>query len=147
MTRTSDHPGVGVRCGVDIVAISRIDSLLEEFGDSFRHRVFTPREQRYCESRANPPQHYAARFAAKEAFRKALPSAVPKVAFRSVGVVRERSGEPRLELHPDVDAADASTRDTLGGTAVEVSLSHDPHADRAIAYVTLDQRDRVDPSQ
>ena len=60
-----------MRVGVDIIEIARIARAIERY-PSFRGRVFTEAEREYCESRPNPPQHYAARFAGKEAVGKAL---------------------------------------------------------------------------
>ncbi|MDQ4018746.1 MAG: holo-ACP synthase [Actinomycetota bacterium] len=59
-----------MKIGVDLIEISRIERALAR--DGFRERVFTSAEREYCESRPNPAQHYAARFAAKEAIGKAL---------------------------------------------------------------------------
>jgi len=60
-----------VRVGVDIIEIARVARAIERY-PGFRDRVFTEAERAYCESRPNPPQHYAARFAGKEAVGKAL---------------------------------------------------------------------------
>ena len=59
------------RVGTDMIEIGRIRQALERYA-SFRDRCFTESEQAYCESRPNPAQHYAARFAGKEAVGKAL---------------------------------------------------------------------------
>ena len=60
-----------MRVGTDMIEIARVARALERY-KGFRDRVFTQAEQDYCESRPNPPQHYAARFAGKEAVGKAL---------------------------------------------------------------------------
>jgi len=60
-----------VTVGVDLIEIERVRRALERY-PSFRERCFTEEERRYCESRPNPAQHYAARFAGKEAVGKAL---------------------------------------------------------------------------
>jgi holo-[acyl-carrier protein] synthase len=65
-----------MRVGVDLIEIERVRSALERHGAGFRDRCFTADEQAYCESKANPAQHYAGRFAAKEAVGKALGSGV-----------------------------------------------------------------------
>ena len=65
-----------VRVGVDLIEIERIRRALERHGDGFRERCFTEAERAYCDSKPNPPQHYAGRFAAKEAVGKALGSGV-----------------------------------------------------------------------
>lgn len=132
--------GASVRCGVDVVSIRRIHDLLAEFGDSVRARVFTPAERRYCERRGHPPQHYAARWAAKEAFVKAVAPEAPTVPFREIGVGRD--GERPILVPTDrTRAALDATAAIEGwhGDAVEsaVSLSHDRGADRAIGQVVL----------
>ena len=139
------RPPPAVRCGVDVVSIERIAGLLEEFGDSFRERVYTRAERRYCEAQGDPPQHYAARWAATEAFLKAVDADTPPVPLREVGV-RHDGDEPVLVLSsPAMEAAAA----TVGagepervGTAV--SLSHDRHADCAAGQVLLFDRGRRD---
>src|SRR5919108_2227762 len=60
-----------VRVGVDLIEIARVRQTLERY-PRFRARCFTEAEREYCDSRPNPPQHYAARFAGKEAVGKAL---------------------------------------------------------------------------
>ena len=54
-----------VGTGIDIAEVHRIAEAMERFGDRFLHRVFTSGEMRYCDSKANRVERYAARFAAK----------------------------------------------------------------------------------
>ena len=62
-----------ISCGVDIIEIERIKDSIEELGEKFLNRVYTQNEIRYCESKKKQKyQHYAARFAAKEATFKAV---------------------------------------------------------------------------
>ena len=65
-----------MRVGVDLIEIERIRRALARYGDDFKDRCFTKAERDYCDSKPNPPQHYAGRFAAKEAVGKALGSGV-----------------------------------------------------------------------
>lgn len=125
-----------VRSGVDVVSIRRVADLLAEFGDSFRARAFAPAERRYCERRGDPPQHYAARWAAKEAFVKAV--ATDAVPFREVGIRRDADG-PALAPTGRADAALDATAAAEGWRTVDaaVSLSHDRTADRAAGQVVL----------
>ena len=59
--------------GTDIIEINRIKNSIEELGESFKNKIFTEKEIEYCESRRNAKyQHYAGRFAAKEAIFKAV---------------------------------------------------------------------------
>lgn len=128
--------GPRVRCGVDVASIDRIEAALEEFGQSFRDRVFTPLEQAYCDGQGDPPQHYAARWAVKEAFLKAIDSEAGPVAMRDVGVVHEGERPSIALTERAADALEASM-DGEGAARVEaaVSLSHDRGADRAIGQV------------
>ena len=62
-----------IRCGTDIIEISRIRKSIDELGETFKNKVFTQKEIEYCESKGKQKyQHYAARFAAKEAAFKAI---------------------------------------------------------------------------
>lgn len=143
MTRSDSGPeptASFVTNGVDIVGIARIARLLEDFGDSFERRVFTPAERAYCERRPDPAQHYAARWATKEAFRKVVSTDGPFVPFDAVGVTSGTDG-PTLDLG---DPAEAALVHTLGRANVpreqadtSVSLAHDRPAGYAIAHVVL----------
>jgi len=126
--------------GVDVVAISRIADLITEFEDSFRERVFTPEERAYCENRGHPPQHYAARWAAKEAFLKTLAEASPGVPTGAIEIVRREDG-PQLSLAPSAQQALRATLEqasvTAEGVDTAVSLSHDRTGDTAVGSVTI----------
>ncbi|QIB75040.1 holo-ACP synthase [Halogeometricum borinquense] len=134
------NTGPTVRHGVDVVAIDRIADLLAEFGDSFRGRIFTPAEQAYCEAQGDPPQHYAARWAAKEAFLKTLVGSSPGVPTAAIEIDRRPDG-PRLSLAPVAsDALDSTLEacDVQPETAdIAVSLSHDQTAGYATGSVTV----------
>ena len=75
-------------CGVDLIEVARVHRVAEKHGDHFLRRIFTPVEIDYCAGRPNPWPHYAARFAAKEAFYKAVPPGVlPALVWVEIGVV------------------------------------------------------------
>ena len=80
-----------MRVGVDLIEIGRIARALERPG--FRERVFTDAEREYCDSRAHPAQHYAARFAGKEAVGKALGCGV-NFTWREI----EIAGRPKPQV-------------------------------------------------
>ena len=64
---------MNVTCGTDIIEITRIRESIEELGDRFLNKIYTENEIQYCESKKRQKyQHYAARFAAKEAIFKAI---------------------------------------------------------------------------
>jgi len=90
--------------GIDIVDISRIKKLIERYGDNFLKKVFTPNEIHYCISKAKPWIHFSGRWAAKEAFYKALPVSVqPHSTWKSIEVVKNRSsGQPVVSVCTDI---------------------------------------------
>jgi len=133
--------GPTVLHGADVVAIDRIDALLAEFPITFPGRICTPAEQRYCEERGFPAQHYAARWAATEAVRKLLDGAAEPIAATDVSIARCSDG-PRLALEPPATDAIQGTLDRKAGASVRswdaaVSLSHDRDAGVASGSVTV----------
>jgi holo-[acyl-carrier protein] synthase len=110
-----------VGTGIDIAEVDRIASSIERFGRRFTERVFTADEIRYCESKANKAERYAARFAAKEAGMKAIGTGWSRgVKWRDVEVQRAPGGRPTLAFHGR--AAEFFAR--LGGARASLSLSH-----------------------
>jgi holo-[acyl-carrier protein] synthase len=106
------------RCGVDLVEVKRVRSAAERHGEHFLARVFTAEERGYCASMARPWPHYAARFAAKEAFYKAIPAGIlAALVWSEVGVRHGEAGEPELVLGGE-------TARRLAGWRFSLSLSH-----------------------
>lgn len=127
-----------VGIGVDIADTNRIKHSLDEFGERFRRRVFTAGEIAYCEQFSHPPakiERYAARFAAKEAARKALGAAVPlkALSWQEVEIISSTEGAPQLRFHGRAAELIAE----LKITRVHVSLSHAP--EHAVAFVVLEK--------
>jgi holo-[acyl-carrier protein] synthase len=88
---------VGV--GTDIIECERIEAMLEKHGDVFLKRVYTQREIEYCTERKAAIQHYAGRWAAKEAVLKALGTGwAHGIQWTDVEVVNEVGGKPRIVL-------------------------------------------------
>jgi len=108
-----------VGIGVDVVEVDRVRKLLGRRG-SFRHRVFTPAEIAYCDSRATPAECYAARWAAREACIKAL-GGVRGLRWRDISVDRAPTGAPRLVLEGPAKERAA----VLGASDVLVSFGHE----------------------
>jgi holo-[acyl-carrier protein] synthase len=86
--------------GIDLVETQRIADMLRDHGQRFLDRCFSPREQAYCAANAKRyVEHLAGRFAAKEAVLKALGTGWAKgIAWTDIEVLREPSGQPRIEL-------------------------------------------------
>lgn len=91
-----------IKCGVDIIEISRVKESIESLGERFINRVFTEKEIEYCESKkAQKYQHYAARFAAKEATFKALSWKLEDkyaICWKDIEVVDDKQGRPSLNI-------------------------------------------------
>lgn len=105
--------------GVDIIEIGRIRESIERLGDAFLMKIFTEKEISYCTSKPNPHQHYAARFAAKEAVSKALSTGwTGEFSWKNVEVDNDDLGKPHVALH-------GRLREKLAGCVVHVSISHD----------------------
>jgi holo-[acyl-carrier protein] synthase len=116
--------------GVDIIEIDRIRRSIERLGDRFLDKVYTPREISYCNGKAHRFQHYAARFAAKEALSKALSTGwAGEFRWKDVEVMNEPSGQPRFSLH-------GTLCERLEGASIMVSLSH---SDSHVVAVVLIQ--------
>ena len=85
--------------GIDLVKVKRIEEALERWGERFQNKVFTPGEIRYCLQKKNPSPNFAARFAAKEAFVKALGIGIRRgVHWKDVEVQRGSLGKPVLKI-------------------------------------------------
>lgn len=123
-----------VGIGVDICSVERLARLRQRYGRRFLDRVFTGAEQAYCGVGRGCDEHYAARFAAKEAFLKALGTGFSGgMTLRDVEVVPSRTGRPALVVTGQ--AEQVSRR--LGVETIHVSLSHE--RDHAIAFVVLER--------
>lgn len=113
--------------GVDTIEIPRIQQALDQFGDHFRDRIFTPGEQAYCRARRGAEAaSLAVRWAAKEAFAKSI-RLDPAPRWVDVEVVMER-GRPSLRVSE-------ALAERLGPHRFFVSLSHDRVA--AVAFVVF----------
>lgn len=113
--------------GVDVVEIDRFAAALER-RPRIAERCFTDAERAYCAAKPFPPQHYAARFAAKEAVGKAL--GIGMTRWREVEVVRGR-GAPTIALHGRY----AERARQMGVDRVHVSLTHGRDSAMAFAVV------------
>ena len=117
----------GVSAGVDLVAVERIDGMVERWGSKFLRRVYTDEEIAYCMRRAFPARSLAARFAAKEAFFKAVsPWHKGTISHKSIEVVVNENGVPAIKPH-------GNALEALGELAASLSMSHEQ--DFAIALV------------
>lgn len=119
--------------GVDLVENDRMRAMLKRWNARFKSRVFLRDEQAYCESKAAPWRHYAARFAVKEAVSKAFGTGVgPHLSWLDITVTNDpATGAPSVKLSRKARAL-ARKR---GIGKVLVSLAH-THS-HAVAYALL----------
>ncbi len=102
--------------GTDIVAVSRIQNIIHKHSDRFKKHTFTENEKKYCDLKPNPAIHYAGRFAAKEAIKKALYSSkiINSIDFVDIEILNSYSGVPEVQL----------LHHELNNFHVKISISH-----------------------
>jgi holo-[acyl-carrier protein] synthase len=127
-----------VRVGVDLIEIERVRRALARHGESFKERCFTAAERAYCDSKPNPPQHYAGRFAAKEAVGKALGSGV-YFTWKEI----EIRGRPKPGVH--LSGRTKAWADRVGAGRIELSMTHSRELAAAVAVVVDAGKDGGDP--
>ena len=109
--------------GIDTIEVPRIEQAIKEYDEQFLHRIFSDWEMAYCRSRKFSAEHFAARFAAKEAFAKAIGTGIRQgFIWKEVEVRKEFSGKPIITLNGSMIT---KTAKIVGGEyQVLVSLSH-----------------------
>jgi len=119
--------------GIDLVAVARVQRMLDRTGDRALARLLTDQERAYCVTMAVPARHVAARVAAKEAVYKALQGTEDArgIGWREIEVVRDTFGRPSVQVHGRA----AERLRELGGTAVLVSLTHTDDLAAAMAVI------------
>ena len=106
-------------CGIDIIEMKRVKESIENTGDAFLRRVFTEKEIEYCESKNKQKyQHYAARFAAKEAVFKAISGQLKdkySVTWKDFEVENDVNGRPKINIY-NIDNSNIEN--------IDISISH-----------------------
>ena len=123
-----------ISIGTDIIEVYRIRETISRT-PRFLERVYTRRERDYCESKgAAAAQSYAARFAAKEAFLKALKTGWRgKITWHDIEIVSGESGVPSLKIQGEAQ----NILENLGANQIHLSLSHT--TEHAVAQVILER--------
>ena len=108
-----------ITCGTDIIEIGRIKDSIEDMGERFLERVFTKKEIEYCESRKNQKyQHYAGRFAGKEAVFKAISPQLKdkyEIGWKNIEIINDENGRPCVHfLDIEIQGIDE----------IDISISH-----------------------
>lgn len=116
--------------GIDVVSVSRLQEKLKS--EAFKTKVFSEREQEYCKSATNSEQHYAVRFAAKEAFLKATCKGLNAgFDLNLIEVTHDALGKPQIELYESFKELMSKE----GWISIHVSLSHEGDVATAIVMI------------
>lgn len=128
--------------GTDIVDVARIEKLLRDKRDDFLARVFAAPEVVYCDSKARAAVHFAARFAAKEAFMKAIGTGWAKgVGFAEITVANDPDGKPSLR----VTGQAKNILDGFGPSFLWLSLSHTREYAMAVVVIETSETSVATP--
>lgn len=107
--------------GIDLADVARIRKMLEKYSETFLEKTFTRDEIEYCQKKADPAMHFAARFAAKEAISKALGCGISEgVGLKSIWITNDALGAPQANFDENVRLK----MNALGAKKILVSLTH-----------------------
>ncbi len=117
--------------GIDIIEIERIKKSVDQFGENFLDKIFTPVEIEYSINKPNKYQHLAARFAAKEAIYKALSNDTSQVySWQDVEIYNELNGLPKVKFY-------GALKDYLNsGKEIKISMSHSENYVACVAILS-----------
>ena len=123
-----------VSIGIDIIEVYRIAETISRT-PRFVERVYTPAEREYCESKGvAAAQSFAGRFAAKEAFLKALKTGWRgKITWHDIEVINDADGVPSLSITGEAQAL----VEKLGALSIHISIAHT--SEHAVAQVILEK--------
>src|SRR5258706_1627797 len=122
-----------VGLGIDVEEVERVKGAMQRQGERFLKRIFTEKEQAYCEQFKDKYERYAGRFAVKEATMKALGTGWSRgVRWVDIEVVREMSGKPTLELKGEAKKIAGK----LGVKHIAMTITHT--ASQAMAMVVFE---------
>ena len=117
--------------GTDIIEINRIKESIESLGENFKNKIYTEKEIEYCESKKNAKyQHYAGRFAAKEAIFKAISELLDdkfEVSWKDAQILNDEQGKPKITF------TSKKLQDKIEN--IDISISH--CKEYAVAYVVI----------
>ena len=117
--------------GTDIIKISRIKNMKREFGDKFLNKIFTDEEKEYCEKYDNSSEHYAVRFAAKEAIAKALGLGFEKkLNWKDINITNNEQGK-------SVVCFNGKIKNVVNNYSCHISLSHCSDYATAVSVIEL----------
>lgn len=120
-----------VGTGTDVISIPQVKRLKDKYGNKFLDKIFTPSEKKYCRQYGNASQHYAARFAAKEAVAKSLGIGFGNcLDWKDIVVYQNKSGKPLVRFRNEIGK---KVKDN--GYTCHVSLAHNKDMASAISIL------------
>ncbi len=120
--------------GTDVVEIQRIEKMICNYGDQFLNKVFTEQEMAFCNRMAFPATHFAGRWAAKEAFYKALPVSCQQHSFwKSIEIVPGEDGRKPVVRIIDEKLKEVLKRESV--SSVHMSISHERSICTAVVII------------
>jgi holo-[acyl-carrier protein] synthase len=123
--------------GIDMVKVSRMETIIRRWDRNFLERIFTKAEQEYCLQKKMAHVHFSGRFAVKEALLKAMGSGLRQgISWKEIETLPSATGQPRVSLSGRV----RQVADEMGACDILSSITHD--ADYAIAQVLLQGKKR-----
>jgi len=118
--------------GIDLVEVDRLNKSVEKFGDKFLNRLFTENEIKYCQTKFNCYQHFAVRFAAKEALLKAIGTGLRDgITWHQIEIINDKLGKPLILTHGKC----YQILQKLAVKNLELSLSHTKHYGAAVVIL------------
>lgn len=114
--------------GIDIVEVERIEGAIEKWGERFINKIFLPAEVAHCNSKRNPYVCFSGKFAAKEAFSKALGTGIRKLSWKDIEVTHNEMGKPHLIIR-------GKSKRILGDRRLDVSISDTDNLATAIVII------------
>ncbi len=117
--------------GIDLVDVARIEKMLAKWGDAFIRRIYSTEEIGYCREKTRPSLHYAACFAVKEAFLKAMGTGLGGgISLTDISTVHRAGGKPEVMLYGEASALLHAEK-----MATSVSISHTDDLATAIVMI------------
>jgi holo-[acyl-carrier protein] synthase len=117
--------------GIDIEETGRVRDMMSRYENNFLERIFTHQEIQYCQGKSDPPVHFTARFAAKEAFSKAIGTGWRgSFRWKDIEIENDALGKPAIILYNEA-------LEQFSACAVHVTLSHS--ASYAVAFVVIEE--------
>jgi len=119
-----------VGLGIDIIEIGRVKKSIDEYGSLFLNKVYTEAEINYCNNKFNKYQHFAARFAAKEAVYKAIASGWKEgLRWKDIEIETEPSGMPKVKPSGKLKSFLSANKE------LKISISHSDNYVTCVAII------------